>query len=261
MAPKIEICAASAVAPGQPHDQAVRTAAATPDPYWGPLSMAHVQLCPQHPTALEEELVERCKQASPATRFRLHASVRVSDVGTHLIWDASNAHDPRAQGYWRRIGELSRACGAQVYSLHAGRARNGPLEQAFANVQELQQRLGMTVAIEGLYPDPRTEWLLSDWEQYARLLESGLPFALDLSHLNIVAHRSGKMENALISELLSSNQCVEVHVSGNSGDEDSHRVINKDPWWLALLARFNPGAVVFSEATLTKPKVVKEYTA
>jgi hypothetical protein len=128
------------------------------------------------------------------------------------------------------------------------------LEQVFANVRELEQRMGLVVALEGLYPDERVHWHMSHWEDYARLLEERIPFALDLSHLNIVAYRTGKVEGALVRELLSSQWCVEVHVSGNSGDSDSHLVVKGNPWWIEYLGDFNPDAVVFTEAKLLSPK-------
>jgi hypothetical protein len=47
---------------------------------------------------------------------------------------------------------------------------------------------------------------------------------------------------------------VEVHVSGNSGDSDSHLVVKGNPWWIEYLGDFNPDAVVFTEAKLLSPK-------
>lgn len=251
---KPPICVASAVAPGLALEESLGFVATASDPFWGELSLEHVQLCPQHSTVLNEVVVDRCSEILPKTQFRLHASVRVSGVGDHRIWDASNAHKEDAQPYWRRLAELSRYLGAGVYSMHAGRRHNGPLEQVFANVRELEQRMGLVVALEGLYPDEKAHWHVSHWEDYARLLNEQIPFALDLSHLNIVAHRTGKIECALVREMLSSPWCVEVHVSGNSGDEDSHFVINKNPWWIEYLGDFNPDAVVFTEAKLSKPR-------
>lgn len=250
---RFAVCPASGAFPGASHEQSVALATVTPDPYWGMLDLHHMQLCPQHPTALDEPMLEACQAASPGTQFRLHASVRVTGAGPHQIWDASNADRPEAAAYWRRIDELSRAAGASVYSLHAGRKANATLEAVRANVLSLADRWGRCVALEGLYPEPMDRWLLSSWADYAWLLDSGLDFALDLSHLNIVATATGVMETTLVAELIGSERCVEIHVSDNDGRRDSHAVVGSPPWWRDLLENGNSRAVIFSEAALIKP--------
>jgi hypothetical protein len=81
------------------------------------------------------------------------------------------------------------------------------------------------------------------------LLESGAHYALDLSHLHIVATASGYVEWGLLQELLASPKCLEVHLSGNDGSADQHHALDvaSVPWWWVLLADVNPNAVLFSE--------------
>lgn len=252
----LKMCPASAVAPGMAHDESIRYAKDHMDPFWGKLDLSHAQLCPQHPTPLSEELIDACRAVSPETAFRLHASVRVTDAGPHAIWDASNAHNPAARAYWRRVGELSAYAGASVYSLHSGRRRNSGLEGMYSNVRALEDLLQMRVAVEGLYPDDNDTWLVSSWGEYAWLLDSGLDFAVDLSHLNILSHRLGQVQFGLLEEMLSSEKCLEIHVSGNDGQDDSHHVLKSDPWWLSYLRNAHREAVFFTEGCMKKPKIV-----
>jgi hypothetical protein len=60
------------------------------------------------------------------------------------------------------------------------------------------------------------------------LLESGAHYALDLSHLHIVATASGYVEWGLLQELLASPKCLEVHLSGNDGSADQHNALDVD---------------------------------
>ena len=63
------------------------------------------------------------------------------------------------------------------------------------------------VAVEGHYPERNAHpWLISTWEEYAGLRDSGVPYALDLSHLHILATRTGCHETTLVAEMLASPQ-------------------------------------------------------
>ncbi|MGC9128977.1 MAG: hypothetical protein ACP5GA_09655, partial [Acidithiobacillus sp.] len=95
--------------------------------------------------------------------------------------------------------------------------------------------------------------LLSTWQEYRALLDSGVKFALDMSHINILAHRSGERNEGLLREMLASSACVEVHISGNAGDADTHGQLATAPWWWPLMDSVNPSAVVFTEGGQTKP--------
>lgn len=250
----MRFCPASSAFPGSRHWEAVELAKKVPDPYLGSFDMAHMQLCPQHPSKVSEELIDRCQDISPNTTFRLHASVRVSGAGDHQIWDASNARDPAALDYWNRVGQLSRHSGAAVYSLHAGRTQNADLKAVRDNVLWLQDLMGFEVALEGLYPEKEGAWLLSSWDDYEWLLNrSDLFFAIDLSHLNILARSTGEINDELVRAMLSSEKCLEIHISGNNGVRDSHEVLRKGEWWFELLNDANRNAVVFNESTILSP--------
>jgi hypothetical protein len=115
------------------------------------------------------------------------------------------------------------------------------------NTRRCSELMGCPVAVEGQYPTPDDEWLVSSWDEYRQLLDSDVCFALDLSHINILAHRSGRRDDGLVAEMLASDRCTEVHLSRNNGERDSHSVCDQPEWWTPLLKHIHPGAVVFSE--------------
>lgn len=250
------IHAASAAVPCVSHAKAVAALAeGLSDPVLGPISIGEVQLCPQHSGTITEDLVRRLMAAHPATRFRLHASVRVANAGRHRIVDAGNAFQDDA--HVREMARLSDIMDAPAYSIHAGSVDDATLPEAFDNVRRIADIFGRKVGIEGLYPlySGRPKWLLATWSDHAEMLRSGIDYALDVSHLNIVARRERRQETALLDELISSPQCMEVHLSSNDGRADSHRPLEaaSRPWWMPHLERINPGATVFYEGVLKMP--------
>ena len=74
----MKIHAASAVAPVTTHKRALSyLAEGLEDDVLGPISMEHVQLCPQHAGYIDEALLEQLMELYPATKFRLHASPKL----------------------------------------------------------------------------------------------------------------------------------------------------------------------------------------
>jgi uncharacterized protein (UPF0276 family) len=131
--------------------------------------------------------------------------------------------------------------------------RNASLEEVFERTEYLQNAMGVDVGIEGMYPTSDDRYLLSTWEEYRALLESGVRYALDMSHVNILAHRSGRREDGLLRDLLASPACIEVHISGNAGDADTHGQLATEPWWWSFLDATTPSAVIFTEGGQTRP--------
>lgn len=249
--------AASALAPGISHARAVAAIArGVSDPVLGPVSIDEVQLCPQHSGKLHEELIDELMETHPGTRFRIHATPRVSGGHHHRIVDAANASEHPEQ--MARTAALSRRMCAPGYSLHAGRRDEGTLEKAFNNVRRLEDLFQCPVGIEGLYPStgPRDTWLLSRWSEHERLLESGVHYAIDLSHLLIVARRERDERPDLVEALVSSPRCIEVHVSDNEARLDSHRPLTpgKPVWWMRHMQSIVPTATLFYEGILVDPR-------
>ena len=240
----LEVQGTTACFPGVRFEEAVRRLAdGVEEPLLGRLGTAHVQLCPQNFGVLDEAVVERLRESFPAVRFRLHANVRV--FRQVYRWSASD-FSPDTAFYFRRVAEISRHLGSEAYTLHAGQ-RHCTLGELCRKVRALEDLFGVPVGVEGHYPVPRNRWLVSDWDEYHWLLESGLRFVVDLSHLNIVARTTGRREDRLVEELLACDRCLEIHVSANDGRRDLHWPLEREPWWWPLLEYRNPNAVVFSE--------------
>ncbi|OGU24367.1 MAG: hypothetical protein A2580_09235 [Hydrogenophilales bacterium RIFOXYD1_FULL_62_11] len=232
--------------PGQEFAVAMaRAAAGVSEPLLGQLAVDHVQLCPQNRGLLSPDLARHLAETYPATQFRVHANTRV--VSKRQVTDLDR-FDAGAE-YWQALAHISQLLGAPAYSAHAGLKANATLEQVLDNTRRAADLFGVPVAIEGHYPTPRGIYLLDTWEDYRTLLESGVPYALDLSHLHILAVQSGRREEELVKEMLGAQQCLEIHVSGNNGARDSHEVLDDTVWWWPLLSHTNPDAVVFSEGT------------
>lgn len=233
----MKISIASAAAPGHSHIAALATLETNAvDPVLGALSFDNVQLCPQHSGVLNEERIAQIVATYPDTRFRLHASPKVEGSRDPHVY-ASNARSKPEKV--RALARTSHALNAQGYSLHAGLTEEASLAQALDAIPWIEDIFGCPVGIEGLYPagNRKTYWLLNSWQDYATMLNSGVQYAVDLSHLQIVAASERRIEHGLVAELLDAPQCIEIHVSDNNGKADSHKPLNSawPPWWMQAL--------------------------
>jgi hypothetical protein len=217
-------------------------------PALGAIGVERLQLVPQNLGTLTEATCDAMLTAYSTTEFRLHANVRV--LPEHRFADLANleAH----WDWWQVAGRISRRLGARAYSAHAGRRENATLAQVLANAARAADLFECPVAIEGNYPTADDALLVSTWDEYRRLFESGTPFVVDLSHLNILARQSGVLDLALTRAMLASPRCLEVHLSDNDGRADTHAICGRTTWWHSLLDAIHPEAVVFSEGNHRK---------
>lgn len=231
--------------PGYSFEKAAHAlAAGTSEPGWGRLGVDHVQICPQNFGVLDEDVIDRVQAILPGTKLRLHANVRVLPK---VYRSAASAYGPDTDTYFRRLSDLSHYMGAPGYTLHSGLRSEMRMCDLRAVVDRLEDMFMCPVGIEGQYPAEGNKWLISSSEEYAELLESGMKYALDLSHLNIVAKRERHVSLMLAGELLASENCIEIHVSDNDGFSDRHRPMTDSTWWTPLMKYANPNAVIFSE--------------
>lgn len=237
--------------PGTRVAQAMRSAAlGASDPLFGQLSTAEVQLVPQSLGQLTLDEAAQLRLDWPGTRFRLHANVRV--LTQHRYADLSNMD--LQLDWFKQAARVSKCLGAAAYTAHAGRSANATLAEVLDNARRAAELFGCLVGVEGMYPSVQERWLVSSWREYQTLFESGVPYALDLSHLHILASRSRVCEEQLVKEMLASPQCLEVHVSHNDGLTDCHQpCCEPAPWWFIYLRDINPAAVVFSEGLQRRP--------
>ena len=220
------------------------------EPIFGELGIDQVQLVPQSFGVLTEELATTLAARHAKTAFRLHANVRV--LQGRCVADISGLHHFPA--WYAQAARISRLLGAPAYSGHAGLRCEATFDEMLDNARRLEDLFRCPVAIEGQYPMPGDPRLVSHWEEYKALFESDAKYALDLSHLNILAHRTGRREEGLVAEMLACERCIEVHVSANDGTGDHHQICERSPWWADLLKFINPNAVVFSEGNHRRRK-------
>lgn len=251
-----EVHATTAQFPGfRPEDAAAELAAGVSEPGLGTVSVRQMQICPQNPGQLTEARIERLQEMLPGCAFRLHANARVLE--RHHIEDASSFGRSTME-YFVALAGVSRRLGATGYSLHAGRRDKATLKEMAVNVERVQDLFGIPVAVEGLYPR-HGQWLIESWAEYAWLFEqTSLNYALDLSHLKIVATKEGIWPDDLISEMLASPRCIEIHLSDNDGRADQHRKVQDGTDWMPSLAGANPHAVIFTEGAQRTPHGVRE---
>ena len=212
------------------------------DPVLGKIDTRHVQLCPQNgPLRLTKEVLEELQEQWPETQFRLHANARVLDKPFLFDLGTMDCYPE----YRLALIELLKFLGTP-YSLHSAAGKNTTsAKKQIERCQQLEQEAGVPVAIEGLYPGVTN--VFSSWGDYALLLENDVRFAVDLSHLNIVREKGGLPPEGLVEALLANKNCIEIHLSGNDGQRDSHKTVEEGTWWLDLLNQANPHAVIFYE--------------
>jgi hypothetical protein len=254
-----KICPASACYPGKPIDTAlILLHKNKPIDFcienW---DFSHVQLCPQHIGFISEITTDRIKLKYPKTQFRLHANIRVTT--THRSFDAGFDLLDNLE-YATKIKNIQQQLNAKTYSYHAPMRHNKSWCEIITNVLTLQDFLGIPTALEGLYPNPKNSEDL--WKDsitaYEQILKSDLFFALDLSHLNIAYEQTDDCNKqqliSLTQEMLQNKNCIEVHISGNDGKNDNHKVIEKNVWWLDILnqTELHKDCVVFCESMQQK---------
>lgn len=239
--------------PGLSFAEALRLAHTTTlsEPALGVIGIQDAQLCPQNRGLLDEAEVDALRRAFPNCRLRCHANVRVLPERQIIDLDRFYASHP----YWQALARISRQLDAPAYTAHAGQRRYATLDQVFDNTRRAQDFFGVPVGVEGHYPTPRDIFLLSTWEDYARLLTERVGFVLDLSHVHILATQTRRYEVGLLDELLASPHLLEVHLSANEGASDAHQVLHERPWWWPVFesASLTPSCTVFTEGNHRHP--------
>lgn len=255
------VCATTAQFPGATIPFALdKITAGVSEGAWGNLSRAHIQLCPQNPTHLSEKMVEQLCAIYPLSQLRLHANARVLDQ--HVLWDVST-FTSETRHYYRALADRMLRLNTKVFSIHSGYLRNCASDEFWERLNRLRDDVdhytqgAVRVAVEGLYPCANRPQHIGSWNEYEKLLKDQIPFALDLSHLKIVAHYEKTWNHTLVMEMMSSPLCVEIHVSDNDGRSDRHSPVQSHPlWWEQLHSASLPSeCVVFSEGNLVPKKI------
>jgi sugar phosphate isomerase/epimerase len=240
--------------PGLRHEDAAHRAIneVVREPLWGAIGCEHVQLVPQCNGLIDESFCDDLKEAFPETKFRLHANVRV--LQEHTIADISGLNIYKK--WFKQAALISKSLGAPAYTAHSGSRTQSTMNEMFENARKLADLFECPVGIEGQYPSEHDTMLVSSWNEYRQVFDSGVPYVLDLSHLNILAAKSGQQERSLVTEMLACERCIEVHLSDNDGSGDWHQVCESKPWWLSLLPYVNSAAVLFTEGNHRRSRSV-----
>ena len=220
------------------------------EPLFGAISADHIQLVPQNFGKLDDELCEMLQKAYPRNKFRLHANVRVTDRHTLAEVSGFDLH----KDWFIEAARISKLLNAPAYTAHSGSRAEASMTQMLDNARRMADLFGCAVGIEGQYPCKDNHMLVTSWEEYREVFDSGVPYAIDLSHLNILAHKTKRYEMELIGEMLNCERCIEVHVSDNDGRGDWHQVCENKPWWWDLMSKINENAVIFTEGNHRRKK-------
>lgn len=226
-----------------PLEAAVKADAGIEVPVLGTLGMSVIQLCPQNRAYIDEGIIDGLKEHFPGREIRFHANVQMESK--KCILDIIDFDPGRL--YWQRMRSMIQYAGCSVYSAHAGLRRKGTMNQLLKKQAAMMDFLGVPVALEGHYPAKRNPYLASTWQEWQMMYESGLPYVVDLSHAQIIAHYFKDQAHDLLLAMIESDRCLEVHVSGNDGVSDQHRPMQGDEWWLPFMNRLHPNTSIFYE--------------
>ncbi len=218
---------------------------------FGPLTANHVQLVPQSFGHLTEDVCSNLMSAYPGTQFRLHANVRIQP--RHIVADLSGFEIHR--DWFAQAARISRFLQAPAYTAHSGLRSEASMSQMLDNARRAADLFGVRVGVEGHYPMDGDVMLITSWAEYQQVLESGVPFVVDLSHIHILACKTGVTNTSLVQDMLASENCLEVHLSSNDGAGDWHQVCDSHIWWMDLLDHVHPNAVIFSEGNHRRMRV------
>lgn len=208
-----------------------------------------IQLCPQTRDVMTVEVAKFLRMNWPKVDFRLHANCKMSPW-LHQF-DASTPWDePWVRTYVNQMKKVQKALGASVFSWHASGHSPSNLKTAIDSTKRLSDELEVVVAIEGLYPGAHSGAVLTNEEEYEVLAKSGVPMALDLSHLYICYHQGTLKNKERIAEWLANDKCLEVHLSYNDGCRDSHASYpaGELPFGWEFLLNCSKNASIFSES-------------
>ncbi len=202
-----------------------------------------LQVCPQQSDLITEASLNALMEAFPGVEIRFHSNIHVitqrvlRDV---IDFDASDL-------YWKRMKALGQHAGVTSYSAHAGFREKGDMTSLFQQQQRMTDFLGVPVALEGHYPVRGNRFLCSDWAEWEAMYNSELPFVVDVSHAAIIANIKRERNDDLIGAMLSSERCLEIHISGNNGIADQHTELSGQEWWWSLIAGRNQESHIFYE--------------
>lgn len=219
----------------------------TYEPLIGKIQLKHCQLCPQSQGVMNVALIDEIKEKYPDTLFRLHSDVKIEG---HQCNDRnlSELHsNPHTYDYFKALAKINRLLNSQPYIASPGQGAD--VKTLHDNAKRLMEYFETPVGVEAMYPG----FSISTWGEYKDMMDSGMYYALDLAHLNIVAKKERKQDLGLLMALMISENCLEIHLSDNEGRQDSNNILREEPWWFDTLMKApTRNAVLFTEGNQKK---------
>jgi len=183
-----------------------------------------------------------------------------------IVWEESrsfNLAHPFDAAYFARLTDWLARMGISAYSVHAGRyARTTDPEFANAcfwehvgQLGEMCRDRGIRLGVETMYPASSEEthqYLLQNAIQVKQFLHDvpDVDLVVDMAHLNL--WRSATVADQLQVLQLAPHRVLEIHISDNDGDRDTHTTISDRTWWLPYTAMFPAHVPIVLESRMNR---------
>lgn len=186
-----------------------------------------------------------------------------------LVWEevrSFNLADSFDQRYFERLTDWLVAMSITAYSVHAGsftRADNptDAYDRFVTHLEKLRRLCSdrqIRLAVETMYPKTAadsSQYLIQNAVQVEQLLQD-LPeinLVLDMAHLHIWKTESISQKLHLLE--MNVDRLLEIHISDNDGQRDTHTTISDRTWWLPYAPLFPPDIPIVLESRMNRQSV------
>lgn len=151
--------------------------------------------------------------------------------------------------YFERLTDWLVTMDITAYSVHAGSfSPSDDPKAAYARFLQNVEQLGqlcrarsIRLGVETMYPpqeDSTSQYLLQNTAQVKQLLQDlpHIELVVDMAHLNIWKKETIPEKLQLLE--LASERLLEIHISDNDSERDSHTAITERTWWVPYAATF-----------------------
>ncbi|NEQ25093.1 MAG: TIM barrel protein [Microcoleus sp. SIO2G3] len=195
--------------------------------------------------------------------YRAHHALVWEEVrpkAAKLPFNLANSFDKR---YFERLTDWLAAMNITAYSVHAGSFTRADdptdaYDRFVTHLEKLRQLCGdrqIRLAVETMYPNMAAEgsqYLIQNAVQVEQLLQDlpDIDLVVDMAHLNIWKAESILQKLQLLDRF--DNRLLEIHISDNDGQRDSHTTISDRTWWLPYAPLFPPDVPIVLESRMNR---------
>lgn len=217
------------------------------------------------------ELAIGVKPSSDTTAVLRHYQQQGMHYRAHhaLVWEESQsfnlAHSFNVN-YFERLTDWLAAMNITAYSVHAGSFTRADdpttaYDRFAGHLEKLRQLCGdrhIRLAVETMYPNSAVEgsqYLLQNAAQVEQLLQDlpELDLVIDMAHLHIWKTESIAQKLQLLDRF--ADRLLEIHISDNDGQRDSHTTISDRTWWLSYTQMFPPDVPIVLESRMNRQSI------